>query len=66
MGGKGPGDPLTPGYPAVDGIYRLPLNHSGLPTIPANAMSYGDAKEILRLMKGKFHTTKNLKKPKKP
>ena len=62
MGEKGPGDPLTPGYPAVDGIYRLALNQSGLPTIPATAMSYGDAKEVLRRMKGQFYTTKKLKK----
>ena len=53
MGKQGPGDPLTPGFPSVDGIYRNPLNKSGLPTIPAMAMSYGDAKEILRRMKGK-------------
>ena len=48
----GPGDPLTPGYPSVDGIYRQPLNESGLPTVPAFALSYGDAQEILRRMKG--------------
>ena len=53
MGKQGPGDPLTPGFPSVDGIYRNPINKSGLPTIPAVAMSYGDAKEILRRMKGK-------------
>lgn len=52
IGRQGPGDPLTPGFPSVDGIYRNPLNKSGLPTIPAMAMSYGDAKEILRRMKG--------------
>ena len=56
LGKQGPGDPLTPGFPSVDGIYRKPLNQSGLPTIPAMALSYGDAKEILRRMKGKFHT----------
>ena len=48
----GPGDPLTPGFPSVDGIYRQPLNESGLPPIPAFALSYGDAKEILNRMKG--------------
>lgn len=52
LGKQGPGDPLTPGFPSVDGIYRKPLNQSGLPTIPAMALSYGDAKEILRRMKG--------------
>ena len=50
----GPGDPLTPGFPSVDGIYRQPLNDSGLPTIPAFALSYGDAQEILRRMKGEY------------
>ena len=54
MGEKGPGDPLTPGFPAVDGIHRQPLNQSGLPTIPFMAMSFGDAKEILGRMKGKY------------
>lgn len=56
MGGTGPGDPLTPGFPSSDGIYRQPLNESGLPTIPAFELSYGDAEEILRRMKGEFHT----------
>ena len=54
MGEKGPGDPLTPGFPAVEGIYRQSLNQSGLPTIPSMAMSYGDANEILRRMKGTY------------
>ena len=58
MGGAGPGDPLTPGYPSVDGIYRNPKNQSGLPKIPATAMSYGDVKEILRRIKGNIcHAT---------
>lgn len=56
MGATGPGDPLTPGFPSIDGIYRQPLNESGLPTIPAFALSYGDAQEILRRMKGEYHT----------
>lgn len=56
MGETGPGDPLTPGFPSVDGIYRQPLNESGLPKIPAFELSYKDAEEILRRMKGEFHT----------
>ena len=56
MSQTGPGDPLTPGYPSVDGIYRNPINESGLPTIPAIPMSYRDAKEILRRMRGKSVT----------
>lgn len=56
MGATGPGDPLTPGFPSVDGIYRQPLNESGLPKIPAFELSYKDAEEILRRMKGEFLT----------
>ena len=52
MCGAGPGDPLTPGYPSIDGIYRNKIDKSGLPKIPVTAMSYKDAKEILRRMKG--------------
>ena len=52
MGATGPGDPLTPGFPSIDGIYRQPLNESGVPTIPAFELSYGDAQEIIRRMKG--------------
>ena len=55
MGKTGPGDPLTPGFPSIDGIYRQPINDSGLPTIPAFGLSYGDAQEILHRMKGKYH-----------
>lgn len=48
----GLGDPLTPGFPSVDGIYREVLNNNGSSPIPAIVLSYGDAQEILRRMKG--------------
>ncbi|XP_031552258.1 glutamate carboxypeptidase 2-like [Actinia tenebrosa] len=46
------GDPLTPGYPAVDGIYRLPLDEAkkGLPQIPVHPMPYKDAAPLLRML----------------
>ena len=50
----GPGDPLTPGFPSVDGIYREALNGSDSLPIPAMVLSYGDAQEILRRMKGQY------------
>ena len=47
-----PGDVLTPGYPSIDGIYRIPLNEVKNPGIPAHDISYEDAYEILRRLKG--------------
>lgn len=47
------GDRLTPGLPATKGIFRKPYNESRLPDIPAQPISYGQAKELLRRMKGK-------------
>lgn len=46
------GDPLTPGLPATAGIYRRPVNESKLPSIPSQAISYGDAMELLRRLGG--------------
>ncbi|EDO34357.1 predicted protein [Nematostella vectensis] len=51
--GSWPGDPLTTGYPAVDGIYRMPVSKLGQPKIPSYGLSYGDALKILKRMKGK-------------
>lgn len=47
------GDPLTPVLPSTKGIYRRPVNESELPKIPAQAISYGDAMELLRRLGGK-------------
>ena len=46
------GDPLTPVLPATKGMYRRPVNKSDFPKIPAQAISYGDAMELLRRMGG--------------
>lgn len=46
------GDPSTPGYPSRPGVKRLPpdsLNVSHIPVIP---MSYGNAAELLRGLRG--------------
>ena len=51
-----PGDPLTPLLPAIQGIYKEPVNHSNLdlPQIPCHPMSYGDAKHFLKKMGGRY------------
>lgn len=46
------GDPLTPVLPATKGMYRRPVNESDFPKIPAQAISYGDAMELLRRLGG--------------
>ena len=50
---KGRGDPLTPGLPSVEGIFRLPQDKANMPKIPATPMPYGEAVEILKIMEGK-------------
>ena len=50
---KGRGDPLTPGLPSVDGVFRLPIDKANLPKIPATPMPYGDAVRVLEIMEGK-------------
>jgi N-acetylated-alpha-linked acidic dipeptidase len=48
-----PGDPLTPGYGAVPGARRLPLNEApGITRIPALPLSSGDAQPLLAQLKG--------------
>ncbi|XP_075707568.1 N-acetylated-alpha-linked acidic dipeptidase 2-like [Rhinoderma darwinii] len=50
---NGAGDPLTPGYPAKDFMYRYKANEGvGLPSIPVHPIGYHDAEQILRLMGG--------------
>lgn len=46
------GDPLTPVLPATKGMFRRPANESELPRIPAQAISYGDAMELLQRLGG--------------
>ncbi|WP_153043033.1 M28 family peptidase [Neobacillus mesonae] len=50
---KYPGDPLTPGEPAIKGVKRIdPAKAASLPKIPTTPISYGEAKEILKTMTG--------------
>ncbi|XP_068251742.1 glutamate carboxypeptidase 2-like isoform X1 [Nyctibius grandis] len=50
---NGAGDPLTPGYPAKEYIYRLDKARGvGLPKIPVHPIGYHDAESLLRNMGG--------------
>ncbi|XP_067130072.1 N-acetylated-alpha-linked acidic dipeptidase 2-like isoform X1 [Centruroides vittatus] len=48
----GNGDPLTPGYPSTDSVYRYDINETVLPKIPAQPIGYNDARHIMSLMAG--------------
>jgi hypothetical protein len=48
------GDPITPGLPSIDGVYRISPDDASLPEIPAAPMPYGDAVEIMKIMEGKY------------
>jgi N-acetylated-alpha-linked acidic dipeptidase len=48
-----PGDPLTPGKPAVPGVVRLKMaDVKTLPRIPVQPISYGDARRLLEPLRG--------------
>ena len=47
-----PGDPLTPGKPALENAERLDPEAAGLPAIPTVTLGYGKAAEILSRIKG--------------
>lgn len=48
------GDPLTPGLPSIDGIYRINRNDTNaIPRIPAQVITYNDAVEFLKRLGGK-------------
>ncbi|MBZ5595093.1 MAG: M28 family metallopeptidase [Acidobacteriia bacterium] len=48
-----PGDPLTPGWAAVDGAKRIsPADAVSVPKIMAVAMSWGDAKHLIERLDG--------------
>ncbi|XP_075054815.1 N-acetylated-alpha-linked acidic dipeptidase 2-like [Mixophyes fleayi] len=50
---NGAGDPLTPGYPAKEFMYRYQADEGvGLPSIPVHPIGYHDAEQILKLMGG--------------
>ena len=55
---NGRGDPLTPGLPSVDGVFRIPEDKANLPKIPATPMPYGEAVELLKIMEGKWNYLK--------
>lgn len=50
------GDPLTPGIPAIPGVYRISyddvLNEGGAPRIPVQPVSYEDAIHFMRWAHG--------------
>ena len=48
-----PGDPLTPGRPAIDGVPRLkPEEATNLTRIPVQPLAYDVARELLGLLRG--------------
>ncbi|MFN2492005.1 MAG: M28 family metallopeptidase [Pyrinomonadaceae bacterium] len=50
---QAPGDPLTPGRPSVPGVPRLKMEEvTGLPRIPVQPLSYGDARRLLEPLQG--------------
>ena len=49
---NGVGDPTTPGTPSTPGAKRIALNQSGVPHIPVVPISYGNAAELLREVRG--------------
>jgi N-acetylated-alpha-linked acidic dipeptidase len=49
---NGDGDPSTPGYPSVKGARRVAAGRMELPKIPVIPMSYGNAAELLRDVRG--------------
>lgn len=49
---NGAGDPSTPGYASVAGAPRIPLDQMPVPRIPVLPLSYGNAVELLRDVRG--------------
>ena len=49
---NGAGDPSTPGYPSTAGAKRIPLDEMPVPRIPVLPLSYGNAVELLRDVRG--------------
>ena len=56
------GDPLTHGLPSIPGIYRSSQDDASLPTILAHVITYAEAKELLKRMKGLNVRSLNLPK----
>ncbi|KAL4238328.1 hypothetical protein ACF0H5_003039 [Mactra antiquata] len=53
----GDGDPLTPGYPAIETAYRKFGDEFFIPDIPVHPIGYGIAIELMRSLSGKEVTT---------
>lgn len=49
---NGTGDPSTPGYPSRAGAARIALDRMPVPRIPVVPIGYGNAAEILSLVRG--------------
>lgn len=49
---NGAGDPSTPGYPSTAGAPRIPLDQMPVPRIPVLPLSYGNAVELLKDVRG--------------
>jgi N-acetylated-alpha-linked acidic dipeptidase len=49
---NGNGDPTTPGYGSVAGVPRQPVAAAHVPAIPVVPISYGNAAELMRGMRG--------------
>ncbi len=49
---NGAGDPSTPGYPSLPGARRIPVEEFPVPRIPVLPLSYGNAVELLRDVRG--------------
>jgi len=49
---NGAGDPTTPGYPSRRGARRIPIDSLPVPRIPVLPLSYGNAIELLRDVRG--------------
>ncbi|MDQ6827980.1 MAG: M20/M25/M40 family metallo-hydrolase, partial [Gemmatimonadota bacterium] len=49
---NGDGDPSTPGYPSLAGAKRMPADAMEIPHIPVVPMSYKNAAELLRGVRG--------------
>lgn len=49
---NGAGDPSTPGYPSTAGATRIPLDQMPVPRIPVLPLSYGNAVELLKDVRG--------------
>ncbi|KAM3837461.1 N-acetylated-alpha-linked acidic dipeptidase 2 isoform 2-T2 [Vipera latastei] len=59
---NGAGDPLTPGYPAKEYMFRLDISDGvGIPTIPVHPIGYHDAEVLLRFMGGSAAPDKSWK-----